>query len=136
MLDTKARSVADLAQGMIVATVEIAVPPERVYRALASEEIVQWWGSEDLYRTQKWEGDVRPGGRWRVIGAGADGQAFEVKGQYLETEEPKLLSHTWEPDWAQGKPTRVTYRLESIEGGTRVTVRHEGFESREDRLDR
>ena len=35
MLDTKARSVADLAQGMIVATVEIAVPPERVYRALA-----------------------------------------------------------------------------------------------------
>jgi uncharacterized protein YndB with AHSA1/START domain len=131
MLDTKARSVADLAQGMIVATVEIAVPPERVYRALASEEIVQWWGSEDLYRTQKWEGDVRPGGRWRVIGAGADGQAFEVKGQYLETEAPKLLSHTWEPDWDQGRPTRVTYRLESIEGGTRVTVRHEGFESRE-----
>lgn len=131
MLDSKARSVADLAAGTIIATVEIAAPPERVYRALASEEIVQWWGSDDLYRTQKWEGDVRPGGKWRVIGRGADGQDFEVKGEYLQTDAPKLLSHTWEPDWGGGQPTRVTYRLESIEGGTRVTVRHEGFDSRE-----
>jgi uncharacterized protein YndB with AHSA1/START domain len=36
---------------MLLATVEIAAPAERVFRALASEELVKWWGSADTYRT-------------------------------------------------------------------------------------
>ena len=131
MVDRVPRAVADLAQGAIVATVEIEAPVERVYRALTSEEITRWWGAEGMYRTTHWEGDVRPGGRFRAAGVGADGRTFEVTGEYVEAEPPNRLVHTWNPDWNPGKPTLVSYRLETIEGGTRLTLRHEGFTSRD-----
>jgi uncharacterized protein YndB with AHSA1/START domain/uncharacterized protein YciI len=127
--NTKARSVADLTGGTIIATVEILAPPERVFRAISSSEIVQWWGSDELYRTQEWIGELKLGGRWRASGRQADGKIFSVEGEFVEIDPPRKLVHTWRPDWDPGKPTTVTYRLESIEGGTRVTIRHEGFES-------
>jgi len=128
---SQARAVADLGEGTIVATVEIGAPPERVFRALTSNEIVQWWGAEGLYRTTEWTGDVRVGGRFRSAGVGADGKRFAVEGAYLEIDPPRRLVHTWEPDWAPGAVTTVKYRLQSIAGGTRVTLRHEGFASPE-----
>lgn len=131
MVDRIPRAVADLAQGAIVATVEIEAPVERVYRALTSDEITKWWGADDVYRTTQWEGDVRPGGRFRAAGVGADGTTFEVKGEYREVEAPHRVVHTWEADWEPGTPTVVSYRLEPTAFGTRVTVRHEGFTSRE-----
>src|SRR5262245_61913229 len=107
MVERNPRSVADLSDGTIVATVEIAAPPERVYRALASDEIVKWWGAEGLYQTTEWTGDVKPGGRWRAAGVGADGKRFAVEGEFLEIDPPHKLVHTWQPDWDPGKPTRV-----------------------------
>ena len=131
MVESKARSVADFAAGRIVATVEIEAPPERVFRALASDEVVHWWGAEGVYKTAEWTGDVRPGGRWRASGVEADGKPFAVEGEYLETDPPRKLVHTWKPSWDPGSSTTVTYRLEAIAGGTRVTLHHEGFASRE-----
>jgi uncharacterized protein YndB with AHSA1/START domain len=131
MVESKARSVADFTEGKILATVEIEAPPERVFRALASEEIVHWWGADGIYKTTEWTGDVRPGGRWRASGVEADGKLFSVEGEYLETDPPWRLVHTWKPTWDPGSVTTVTYRLEAIEGGTRVTLHHSGFASRE-----
>jgi uncharacterized protein YndB with AHSA1/START domain len=131
MVESKARSVADFTDGKIVATVEIEAPPERVFRALASEEIVHWWGADGIYKTTEWTGDVRPGGHWRASGIEADGKRFAVEGEYLETDPPHKLVHTWKPTWDPGSATTVTYRLEAIEGGTRVTLHHSGFTSRE-----
>ncbi len=123
-----ARSVADVGAGTVHALVEIAAPPERVFRALASEEIAKWWGSDDLYRVTKWTGDVKPGGKWRSVGKGADGKPFSVEGEFLEVDPPKKLVHTWRYDWdPSGSVTTITYRLDVIPGGTRVTLRHEGF---------
>jgi hypothetical protein len=34
---------------------------------------------------------------------------------------------TWNPSWDDLPETRLSYLLEPIEGGTRLTVRHEGF---------
>jgi uncharacterized protein YndB with AHSA1/START domain len=39
--------------------------------------------------------DVRPGGKWRSDGIGADGKEFYVEGEYLEVEPRRLLVHTW-----------------------------------------
>jgi uncharacterized protein YndB with AHSA1/START domain len=128
---SKARAVADLADGLILATVEIAASPERVFRALTSREVVTWWGADGVYRTTDWSGDVRVGGRWRASGAGADGKPFSVEGEYLEVDPPHRLVHTWNPDWDPGAATKVAYQLEAIEGGTRVTLRHTGFSSPE-----
>ena len=124
------RAVADLSEGLILATVEIAAPAERVFRALASEEIVNWWGSTETYRTTKWTGDLRVGGGWRTEGIGADGKPFSVGGEFVEIDPPHKLVQTWRADWDGGNVTTITYRLEPIAGGTRLTLRHEGFAGR------
>ena len=121
------RAVADVTAGMLLASVEIKASPERVFRALASEDIAKWWGSPDLYRVTEWTGEIKVGGRWRSVGIGRDGKPFEVNGEFLEIDPPKKLVQTWAPKWLNGAATKVTYLLDAIEGGTRITVRHEGF---------
>lgn len=38
----RAGATAELINGQIIASVDIAAPPERTFRALASQEIVDW----------------------------------------------------------------------------------------------
>lgn len=129
--NSAARAVADVNGGTILATVDIAAPAERVFRALTTpEEIVRWWGSDTMYRTKEWTQDLRVGGRWRATGLGSDGVPFSVEGEFLEIDPPRALVQSWKPDWDGGHVTRITYRLDAIAGGTRVTVRHEGFADR------
>lgn len=123
-----ARSIADVTQGDILAQVEVAAPPERVFRALTTEELTKWWGADELYRTTRFTMDPQPGGYWRTDGVGADGTAFHVQGEVLEIDPPRRLVQTWHSSWDTA--TTVTYTLEPIEGGTRLTVRHTGFRGR------
>jgi len=67
--------------------------PERVFRALASDEIVDWWVRPGVFRTTKWAGDVRVGGRWRASGE-VNGQLFALEGEFLEIDPPRKLVHT------------------------------------------
>ena len=121
------RAIADVSAGTILATVTIAVPPERVFRALtADDQIPLWWGSDELYRTTKHTADVRPGGAWRSEGKGVDGREFHVQGEYLKVEPPHLLVLTWKAPWDGDNVTTVTYTLEAVDAGTRLTLRHEG----------
>jgi uncharacterized protein YndB with AHSA1/START domain/ketosteroid isomerase-like protein len=121
-----ARALADLAQGEILATVEIAAPPERVFSALASKEIVDWWVRPGVFDTREWTGDVRKGGRWRASGV-ARGQPYALEGEFLEVQPPTKLVHTWQRVGMPGAATTVTYHLQPIDGGTRLTLRHTGF---------
>lgn len=131
MSDSQARAIADVSAGLILATVTIAVPPERVFRALTDPaELPRWWGSDELYRTMSHIADVRPGGRWRTEGKGSDGEPFFVEGEYLEIKPPHRLVMTWRAPWDGGNTTTVTYVLEPTEGGTNLMVRHEGFGDR------
>jgi uncharacterized protein YndB with AHSA1/START domain len=123
-----ARAVADLTEGIVLASVEIAAAPERVFRALTDpNEVVAWWGSAETYRTEEWSADLRVGGRWQARGRGADGRPYSVGGEFLEVDPPRKLVQTWNYDWDGGHSTVLAYRLEPIDGGTRVTVRHSGF---------
>jgi uncharacterized protein YndB with AHSA1/START domain len=56
---SRARAVADLAEGLVLASVEIAVPAKRVFRALSSEEVIYWWVRSGVFDTRKWNGDLR-----------------------------------------------------------------------------
>ena len=122
-----ARAVADLSAGIILASVEIDAPPERVFAALASPEVAEWWGSPETYRVTRWTGDVRPGGAWRSEGVSADGKPFSVSGEFLEVRAPRLLVQTWTYDWGNKATTTIRYQIDAIPTGSRVTVRHEGF---------
>ncbi len=126
-----ARAIADLAEGRILAEVEIAAPPERVFRALTDpSEVPNWWGSEQAYRTTSWAADLRPGGAWRAEGKGSDGHTFSVGGEYVEVCAPSRLVYTWRADWDGAHETRVTCVLVPTAVGTKVTLRHEGFVGR------
>jgi uncharacterized protein YndB with AHSA1/START domain len=127
-----ARAVADVTKGVILATVEIAVAPERVFAALTTEEVTKWWGSDEDYRTTEWTADVKVGGSWRANGRDANGAPFTVGGEYLEVDPPRKIVQTWVAPWDGGNVTTLTYLLEATEGGTRVTLRHEGFADRVD----
>jgi uncharacterized protein YndB with AHSA1/START domain len=126
IVNSRARAVADLGEGFILATVEIAAPPERVFRALASKEVCEWWVRPGVFDTREWTGDVRVGGRWRASGIGG-GRPYAIEGEFLEIDPPRKLVHTWLPVGAPFKPTTVSYLLEPIDGGTRITLRHSGI---------
>jgi uncharacterized protein YndB with AHSA1/START domain len=123
---SRARAVADLGEGLVLATVDIAAPPERVFKALASEEICQWWIRSGVFDTREWTGDVRVGGRWRASGM-ARGQPYVIEGEFLEVDPPRRLVHTWLLAGAPGPATTVSYVVEPIDGGTRLTLRHSGI---------
>jgi uncharacterized protein YndB with AHSA1/START domain len=125
-----ARAVADVDGGHILASVEIAASPERVFKALASKEICDWWVRPGFFNTTEWTGDVRVGGRWRTSGV-VNGEPYTLEGEYLEIDPPRKLVHTWHRVGTPGAPTTVTYLVESVDGGTRITLRHAGFLNRE-----
>ncbi len=133
MSSTKsARAVADINEGLILATVTIGVPPDRVFRALTSDEVAKWWGSDQVYRVTNWTSDLRVGGSWRSDGKSADGAPFSVEGEYLEIDPPHKLVQTWSYDWGEKLVTKLTYQLQATAEVTKLTVRHEGFKGKPD----
>jgi uncharacterized protein YndB with AHSA1/START domain len=92
--------------------------------------IVEWWVNPGVFDTREWTGDVVVGGRWRASGIGR-GKPYALEGEFLEVNRPQTLVHTWQGVGAPGAPSIVTYLLEPIAGGTRLTLRHVGIESPE-----
>lgn len=125
-IKTRARAVSDVVDGSVVASVEIAKTPERVFQALTTPEIIEWWVNPGVFDTREWNGDVRIGGRWSASGV-ARGAPYTLVGEFLEIDPPKKLVQTWQIEGAPGTPSTVTYLLEMIPGGTRLTVRHAGL---------
>jgi uncharacterized protein YndB with AHSA1/START domain len=126
----RAGATAKLNDDRIVASVDIAAPPERTFRALASEEIVDWWVNPGAFDTREWAGEVKVGGWWRASGM-ARGQPYTLEGEFLEVDPPRKLVHTWHRVGAPEDPSIVTYLLEPIPGGTRLTINHSGIVSPE-----
>jgi uncharacterized protein YndB with AHSA1/START domain len=113
--------------------IHIAAPPERVFQALVDPgQLAQWWGQKGMYRSKRWTTDVRPGGKWRSEGTGErDGQEYqyEVYGEYLQVDPPRLLEFTWSPSWAGPMNTVVRMELTPSGEGTLLRLRHSGFTS-------
>ena len=127
-------------QNAVLAEIFIAAPPARVFQAISDpNQLPKWWRQEGLYEVTKSTMDLRPGGKWRSEGVGADGTAFWVEGEYLEVDPPRRLVHTWVSSY-KGVDTVVYWDLEpepinalhpsgprKSGTGTRVRLRQEGF---------
>lgn len=126
----RARAVADLANGLVLATVEVAAAPERVFAALMGPEITTWWEGAGLtsFKTTEFTGEVKPGGKWRASGP-ATGRTYVVEGQFSVVDAPRKLVHTFGPPGMP--PSTCTYDLEALPEGTRITLRHEHVFPRE-----
>ena len=119
---------ATVTDGVIEAPIEIAASPERVFRALSTPEVAEWWGAPELYHVDKWTGDLRVGGTWQADTVSAQGgPPMIVRGTYRVVDPPRVLEHTWEPSWDHWARTIVRYELTPTPAGTLVRVRHSGF---------
>jgi uncharacterized protein YndB with AHSA1/START domain len=126
---------------VVVAEIVIAAPPTRVFEAITDpKQTAQWWGHKDTYRLTQTKADLRVGGKWLSAGVGRDGKEFQVGGEYLEIEPPRLVVYTWEPSYENLRKTIVRVELEArdvhglqhsgphrVGTGTLVKVRHSGF---------
>ena len=117
----------------VVSEIEIAAPPQRVFRALIDREQALQWGTNDAFEMTLWEMDVRPGGKWRFVskerkGAGA-GKDFDHHGEIVEIDPPRLLSYSWFANWHPdpAHPTLVRWELIPTKAGTRLIVTHSGL---------
>lgn len=110
----------------VVARVDLPAGPERVFRALTTAEICDWWVRTGVFDTRTWVGDISVGGHWETTGVGQAGP-YRMVGEFLEVEVPRRLVHTWMVVGAPGGASRVTYDLEAVPGGTRLVLRHSGL---------
>lgn len=108
----------------------IAAPPERVYAAITDPlQLLRWWGQNGMYRCVNWESDLRVGGKWKSTGIGESSGEFQVEGEYLEIDPPKLLVYTWRSSWRGFQQSKVRWELTPSGNGTLLKIRHSGLAS-------
>jgi uncharacterized protein YndB with AHSA1/START domain len=113
---------------VIVNEIHINAPPERVFQALVDpQQVPQWWGQGGVYRCTRFDSDLRIGGKWSSSGVGPGSGKFEVFGEYLEINPPRVLAYTWTASWTGGAKTIVRWELIPEAGGTRLKIRHSGL---------
>ncbi|MGH3480107.1 MAG: SRPBCC domain-containing protein [Nocardioidaceae bacterium] len=66
----------------------------------------------------------------------ADGRRVLIVGRVVAVEAPRRFSHTQQLLVRDDPPTLVTWELDEVEGGTRVTLRHSGWPADTDDLDK
>ena len=124
------RAVADTANGIIVAIADIASSPERIFNALTTSEIEQWWKWAGNYLQKDFKADVRACGPWSVTVELVNGGLVHAWGEFCEIDFPNKIVMTRRFDahpFLGERETTITYRFEPVGEGTRVTVRDEGF---------
>ena len=115
----------------IVITRELDAPRELVFKAITDPTLIsKWWGPR-RYTTVVDKMDVRPGGAWRFVHRGADGE-FAFRGVYREIVPPEKIVQTFEWEGMPGHISVETLTLEEIDGKTRITATSV-FATKEDR---
>lgn len=107
----------------------LRAPRSRVWRALTEPaEFGAWFGA-------RLEGRFTPGARVRgpITIAGYEHLTLEMDVERVEPE--RLLSYRWHPyaidpevDYSGEPTTLVEFRLEDVEGGTRLSIMESGFD--------
>jgi len=121
-------------QDAIISDIQIAAPPERIFKALTDErELALWFGSPEC-PVKAWYMDARVGGQYSyatqqgtlVVNGVSE---FECHGEILEYDPPRLLVYTWIANWHDDtmRRTVVRWELTPKQNGTHVRVTHSGL---------
>jgi len=106
-------------------------PRDLVFEAHSScEHMSHWWGPR-RYEISSCEMDFRPGGAWRIVHRGDEGE-FGFRGEFREIRRPELITWTFEWEGLPGHISVQTLTLEEHDGKTTLTSRVL-FDSIEDR---
>jgi uncharacterized protein YndB with AHSA1/START domain len=101
----------------------IAAPPKKVWRALTTAEFTsQYWHSTRV------RCDWSVGSRIEFL---VDDDEIGCEGEILTHDPPRELAYTWSfprnPETRGESPSRVTFRLDRLPQGTKLTVTHDRF---------
>jgi uncharacterized protein YndB with AHSA1/START domain/predicted enzyme related to lactoylglutathione lyase len=107
---------------------------ECVFKAWTTPaQIKQWFGPASCQVLDA-QVDLRVGGAYRIRVRAGCGDEMAVRGEYREVNAPAKLVFTWQweddPDW-ENVASVVTVELVEKDGGTEVTITHEGLPSAE-----
>ena len=106
----------------IVLTRTFDAPRELVFEAHSkAEHMRQWWGPRK-YEIALCEIDFRPGGTWRMVHRGPDGEEFGFHGEYREIVPPEKIVWTFEFEGAPGSVSVETATFEERDGKTILTA--------------
>ena len=114
-------SVATPSDREIVMTRVLDAPRDLVFEAHTScEHLSQWWGPR-RYEVVACDLDFRPGGSWRIVHGGVDGQEFVFHGEFREIVPPERIVWTFEFEGAPGSVSVQTVEFEEHDGKTTLT---------------
>ena len=108
-----------------VCSLVIHVPVEKVWDEITKTGSIQ----RPLYNTVL-DIDLQPGGRLRY--SSPDGKRVFVAGEVLEVDPPRKLRHTYIFTMKPEPVTEVTWLLEEVPEGCRVTLTHAGWTTEKD----
>ena len=97
-------------------------PRRLVWEAISKpEHIPHWWGPRGNTMTAC-ELDFRPGGAWRFVLRGPDGNDYAFRGEIREVVPPERVVQTFEFEGMPGAVSVETLTLTEHDGKTTVTV--------------
>jgi uncharacterized protein YndB with AHSA1/START domain len=103
----------------------LAAPPEAVFDAwLDPDGLGQWLFRTPAGTLERVEVDPRVGGGFRVDERREDGVA-EHYGEYVELDRPRRLAFEFWTSFSAER-TRVTIEIVADDGGSRLTLTHDG----------
>lgn len=121
-------------QDAVIAEIDIAAPPSRVFEALTDPDQLMRWFTDASCPVKSWQMDARLGGSYSyatekgnfVVNGVSE---FECHGEIIEIDPPRLLVYTWIANWHldRKKKTIVRYELTPTASGTHVKVTHSGL---------
>ena len=107
-------------------------PRELVFEAHSScEHMSNWWGPR-RYEVSRCEMDFRPGGSWRIVHKGSEGEIPAFRGEFREIVRPERIVWTFEWEGMPGHVSVQTATFEEQDGKTVLTATVV-FDSVEDR---
>ena len=116
----------------IVSTRGYDAPRDLVFEAHSScEHMAHWWGPRK-YEFVSCELDFRPGGAWRIVHRGPEGDIPGFRGEFREIVRPERIVWTFEWEGMPGHVSVDTLTLEEHDGKTTLTATSV-FDSVEDR---
>jgi uncharacterized protein YndB with AHSA1/START domain len=100
----------------------VDAPRDLVFEAHTScEHMKNWWGPRQ-YEIAECDIDFRPGGAWRIVHRGAEGDEHVFSGEFREIQRPERIVWTFEWGGAPGRGSVDTLTLEEQDGKTLITA--------------
>ena len=106
----------------IVSTRVFDAPRDLVFEAHSScEHMSHWWGPRK-YEFVSCELDFRPGGAWRIVHRGPEGDIPGFRGEFREIVRPERIVWTFEWEGVPGHVSVQTATFEEQDGKTLITA--------------